>query len=93
MQQEQELSKMYERKGRLAGDSKQMQELPFRFPEAERLAAIVEGFRLADENLKANENVVRRIADALFARRFQDNARIEGAELHGLLAGVRDSGG
>jgi hypothetical protein len=60
--EEQELSKMYERKGRLAGDSKQMQELPFRFPEAERLAAIVEGFRLADENLKANENVVRRIA-------------------------------
>jgi hypothetical protein len=91
--EEQELSKMFEREGRLAGDSKQMQELLFRFPEAERLAALVEGFRLADDKLKANADAVNRVADALFARRFEDKARIEGAELDGLLAGVRDSGG
>jgi hypothetical protein len=74
-------------------DYQQMQELLLRLPELERLAVLVEGFALADEKLKANADVVNRIADALFARRFEDKARIEGDELHVLLAGVRDSGG
>ncbi|THD70262.1 MAG: hypothetical protein E7813_08890 [Bradyrhizobium sp.] len=60
-------------------DYQQMQELLLRLPELERLAVLVEGFTLADEKLKANADVVNRIADALFARRFEDKARIEGA--------------
>jgi hypothetical protein len=86
---EQRVAKMLAREGRLAGDSKQMHELLFRFPEAERLAALVEGFTLADVNLQANEQAVRNIADTLFERRFTDPARIEGNELAGLLADVR----
>ena len=78
---------MFAREGRLAGDSKQMQELLLRLPEAERLAALVKGFELADEKLKANELAVRKIADTLFARRFTDDARIEGHELITLLGG------
>jgi hypothetical protein len=85
---EQKLAKMLAREERLAGDSKQMQELLLRFPEAERLAALVKGFGLADEKLKAHEQAVRNIADTLFARRFADAARIEGDELAALLAGV-----
>lgn len=76
---------MFAREGRLAGDSKQMQDLLLRFPEAERLAALVEGLRLADEKLKAKEVVVRRIADVLFARRYEVKARIESKELATLL--------
>jgi hypothetical protein len=92
--EEQKLSRIFAREHRLAGDSKLMQELLFRFPEAERLAVLVEGFTLADEKLKANADVVNRIAGALLARRrFEDKARIEGAELRVLLASVRDSGG
>jgi hypothetical protein len=68
-----------------------MQELLLRFPEAERLAALVEGFTLADVNLQANEQAVRDIAGALFERRFADVARIEGDELAGLLGEVRTS--
>jgi hypothetical protein len=41
---------------------------------------------LADEKLKANEDVVSRIAEALFERRFADKARIEGEELAALFA-------
>jgi hypothetical protein len=82
---EQELAKMFARDGRLAGDYQQMQELLLRVPEMQRLPALVEGFRLADEKLKANEQAVRNIADALFARRFADEARIEGVELAVLL--------
>ncbi len=82
---EQKLAKMFAREGRLAGDSKQMQDLLLRFPEAERLAALVEGLRLADEKLKAKEVVVRRIADVLFARRYEVKARIESKELATLL--------
>jgi hypothetical protein len=88
---EQRLANMFEREGRLAGDSKQMQELLLRFPEAKRLAALVEGFTLADVNLQANERAVRDIADALFERRFGEQARIEGDELAGLLAEVQTS--
>jgi len=82
---EQRLANMFAREGRLAGDSKQMQELLLRFPEGERLAALVKSFGLADEKLKANERAVRKIADALFERRFADSARIEGDELAALL--------
>jgi hypothetical protein len=71
--------------------SNRRQELLFRFPETERLAALVEGFTLADVNLQANEQAVRDIAGALFERRFADVARIEGGELAGLLAEVRTS--
>jgi hypothetical protein len=83
---EQRLAKMFDREARLAGDSKQMQELLSCFPEAQRLAALVEGFTLADVNLQANEQAVRDIADTLFERRFADAARIEGDELAALLA-------
>jgi hypothetical protein len=69
-------------------DFQQIQELLLRLPEVERLAALVEGFRLADEKLKANADVASKIADALFARRFEDKARIEGSELTELLAAV-----
>lgn len=69
-------------------DYQQMQELLLRLPEMERLAALVEGFKLADEKLKANVVIVHRIADALFSRRFEDKARIEGNELDVLLADV-----
>jgi hypothetical protein len=69
-------------------DYQEIQELLLRLPELERLAALVEGFRLADEKLKANADVLLRIADALFVRRFADKARIEGSELAALLASV-----
>jgi hypothetical protein len=82
---EQRLSEMLAREGRLAGDSQRMQELMSRFPEAERLAALVEAFTLADVTLQANEQAVRAIADTLFERRFADPARIEGEELAALL--------
>jgi len=87
--EEQELAKMFARDERLAGDSTLMQQLLSRFPEAERLVALVDGFTLADENLRANECAVRDIAATLFERRFIDEARIEGDKLAALLAGVR----
>jgi len=68
-------------------DYQQIQKLLLRLPEVERLGALVEGFRLADVTLKANADVVHRIADMLFARRFSGNARIERDELSGLFAG------
>jgi hypothetical protein len=71
---------MFAREERLSGDSKQMQELLLRMPEAERLAALVKGFGLADEKLKATEQAVRNIANTLFERRYRDAARIEGDE-------------
>lgn len=77
---------------RPTGDYQQMQELLLRLPELERLPALVEGFRLADEKLKANADVVSSIADALFARRFADKARVDGDELAALLAGTRPCG-
>lgn len=83
-----ELSKMMTAHAvRPTHDLQQMQELLSRLPEVERLPALVEGFRLADEKLQAKAVVVGNIADALFARRFADKARIEGEELAALLAG------
>ena len=58
------------------------------FPRPERRAARAKGYQLANVNLKANADVVSRIADALFTRRFADRARIEGDELAVLLAGA-----
>jgi hypothetical protein len=81
------LSKMFAAHAvRPTRDYQQMQELLLRLPELERLPTLVEGFMLADEKLKANGDVVNRIANALFARRREDKTRIEGAELDGLLA-------
>jgi hypothetical protein len=70
------------------GDLKIMRKLLSHYTEADRRAARAEGYRLADVTLKANADVVHRIADALFARRFEDKARIEGDELDVLLAAV-----
>jgi hypothetical protein len=70
------------------GDLRLMRTLLLCFPEAERRAARAKSYQLADVNLKANADVVSRIADALFARRFADRARIEGDELAVLLAGA-----
>jgi hypothetical protein len=53
-----------------------------------RTGTFTKGYQLANVNLKANADVVSRIADALFARRFADRVRIEGDELAVLLAGA-----
>jgi hypothetical protein len=71
------------------GDFRQMRKLLSCFPESERRAARAEGYRLADVVLKANADVVRRIADELLARRWSaDSAvvRIEGDELKAMLS-------
>ncbi|XSC41997.1 hypothetical protein ACF1BQ_025560 [Bradyrhizobium sp. RDT10] len=73
------------------GDFRAMRKFLARIPEAERRAARAEGYRLADAALRANADVVRRIADALLTRRFSGSdamARFEGAELAALLAGA-----
>lgn len=73
------------------GDFRAMRMLLARVPEAERRAARAEGYRLADEMLKANADVVRKIADVLLTRQFSGAdgvARIEGDELASLLAGA-----
>jgi hypothetical protein len=70
------------------GDFRLMRELLSRLPKAERRAARVQGYRLADETLKANAVAVRRIADKLLALRWigEDTiVRIEGDELIALL--------
>ena len=72
------------------GDFRVMRQLLSRLPEAERRAARAEGYRLADETLKANADVVRGIADALLARRWIGAGtivRIERDELIALLGG------
>ncbi|MBR0877772.1 MULTISPECIES: hypothetical protein [Bradyrhizobium] len=70
------------------GDFRAMRKMLARIPEAERRAARAEGYRLADGMLKANADVVRRIADALLSRQFSFSARLDGAELAALLAGA-----
>jgi len=72
------------------GDFRLMRELLSRFPDQERRASRAEGYRLANETLKANADVVNRVAGELLARRWSsENAivRIEGEELAALLAG------
>ncbi len=72
------------------GDFRLMRELLARLPETERRAARAQGYRLADETLKANAGAVRRVADELLARRWiaKDTiVRIEGHELIALLDG------
>jgi hypothetical protein len=59
-------------------------------PERERLDTCAKGYRLADVILKANADVVRRIAEELLARRWKSAdavVRIEGNELATLLGG------
>jgi len=59
-------------------------------PKAERRAARAHGYRLADETLNANADVVRRIADELLARRWigdDTSVRIESDQLVALLGG------
>jgi hypothetical protein len=66
------------------GDFRLMRELLSRFPDPERRAARAEGYRLANETLKANADVVNRIAGELLARRWSSEdaiVRIEGEEL------------
>jgi hypothetical protein len=70
------------------GDFRAMRKLLARIPEAERRAARAEGYRLADEALRANADVVLRDADALLSRRFDFSARLEGEKLAALLAGA-----
>jgi hypothetical protein len=73
-----------------ADDVVKIRKLLSRFPEAKRRTAFAAGYRLADETLKANADAVRRIADALLARRWigadPNVVSIEGDELAGLLA-------
>jgi hypothetical protein len=70
------------------GDFRLMRELLSRFPDPELRAARAEGYRLANETLKANADVVNRIAGELLARRWSSEdaiVRIEGEELAALL--------
>ncbi|GEM_PF-6040573 len=69
-----------------------MRELLLGVPEAERRAARAEGYRIADETLKANTYALRKIADELLARRWiveGATVRIEGDGLAALLADVQ----
>ncbi|MCD9110089.1 nucleotidyltransferase domain-containing protein [Bradyrhizobium japonicum] len=77
------------------GDLRSMRRLLSDIPEAERRAARAEGYRLADEALKGNAEIVRGLAEALMARRWSsddEKVRIEGEELAALLAGTRPCG-
>ncbi len=72
------------------GDFRLMRELLSSLPKAERRAARVQGYQLADETLNAKADVVRRIADELLARRWIGDdtiVRIEGDELIALFHG------
>jgi hypothetical protein len=73
------------------GDFRLMRELLSRFPDPQRRAARAEGYRLANETLKTNAEVMNRIAGELLARRWSSEdaiVRTEGEELAELLAGV-----
>lgn len=54
-----------------------MRKLQSHLPRAGR-SAVREGYRLADEILKANADVVRRIADELLARRWTPSLAARG---------------
>jgi hypothetical protein len=73
-------------------DFRAMRRLLSEIPKAERRAARAEGYRLADEILKANADIVRGLAEALMARRWSSEdatVRIEDVELEALLASAR----
>lgn len=73
------------------GDFRAMRRLLSETPISERRAVRAEGYRLADEILKANASIVLELAEALMARRWSSEGvvvRIEGVELAALLAGV-----
>jgi hypothetical protein len=70
------------------GDFRLMRELLASLPEADRRAARAQGYRLADETLKANADSVRKIAEELLERRWSADTtmvRIEGDELIAFL--------
>jgi hypothetical protein len=78
-------------KSKKRDDHARMRHELMRLPKSMRRAALADGYRLADEKLKAsaNEDVVREIANRLLDRRFSaDTVRIEGEELATLLAEV-----
>jgi hypothetical protein len=73
------------------GDFKEMRRLLSEIPKAERRAARAEGYRLADEILMANADIVRGLVEALMARRWSSEdavGRIEGVDLAALIAEV-----
>jgi hypothetical protein len=78
----------------LEGDFRQIRELLIRLSASQRRVALAEARRLVETTLRANEDVVQQIADALLDRgRWigEDHlVRIEGEELVALLAGGSD---
>ena len=78
-------------KSKKRDDHARMRQELTRLPKSKRRAALAKGYELADEELTANKDVVRKIASRLFDRRFiaaDGNTRIEGDELAALLAEV-----
>lgn len=71
-------------------DFRKMRKLLLDLPEADRRAARAEGYRLAEATLREQAAKVKRLADELMARRWEDGTdtvRIEGDELIALLNG------
>lgn len=72
-------------------DSRRMRKMLSALPEADRRAARVEGYRLAEATLREHAAKVQRLADVLMARRWEDGidtVRIERDELLALLDGA-----
>lgn len=77
-------------RGTKIGDFRTMRKLLSVLPETERRAARAEGYRIAEATLREHANKVRRLADELVRRRWNDGAdtvRIEEDELMALLDG------
>jgi hypothetical protein len=70
------------------GDYRLLRKLLSYLPELERRPARAEGYRLADQTLKVNVEIVRRLADELMQRRWSKGnvVRIDGDQLSALLA-------
>jgi hypothetical protein len=70
------------------GDYRLLRKLLSNLPRRERRSARAEGYRLADETLKANVEIVRRLADELMRQRWNEGnvVRIDGDQLSALLA-------
>jgi hypothetical protein len=71
------------------GDYRLLRKMLLDLPERERRVSRAEGYRLADETLKANVDIVRRVADELMRLRGSDEGnivRIDGDKLAALLA-------
>jgi hypothetical protein len=69
------------------GDYRLLRKLLSNLPDRERRPARVEGYRLADETLKTNVEIVRRLADELMRQRWSEGVvvRIDGDQLSALL--------